>query len=242
MENILEVVNISKSFDKKSILFNLNLNIKKNLITVLMGPNGVGKTTLINIILGLVPLDSGDIFINGEKIKNSLTIPQKKTICFIPDSQPFLDYLTGLENLKYISYIYKKNLNETKLHEIMNDFNLNPLDSTLVSDYSRGMKTKLSLCFIEIIDAELIILDEPTIGLDIVSIEYLRNNIFKFKGQNKSIFITSHDMEFVRSIADEIYVLNNKKSSLLFDSQQKLSIRDIDILSNSLISTIKSTS
>lgn len=110
-------------------------------------------------------------------------------------------------------------------------YDLDPLNNTLVKDYSKGMRTKLSLCFIDVIDSEILILDEPTEGLDIISIEYLKNKILEFKEQGKSICIASHDTAFVSSIADEIYLINNKEATLLLDSNQKSLIRNINKLS-----------
>lgn len=235
MDYFLELKDIEKGYGRKKVLSDLNLKVKKNLVTVIMGPNGVGKTTLINVILGLTEYDNGNIIIDKSLVNSNLTIDQKKKICYIPDSPIFLEYLTGLENLIYISKIYERNLSNEKLKFIMNEYNLNSEDLTVVKDYSRGMKTKLNLCFIEIIDASFIILDEPTIGLDIISIEYLRNKISDFKLQGKTILITSHDMEFVRSVADEIYLLNDNKLSLLFGFADKSKIRDINILTDSLL-------
>lgn len=235
MEYFLELSNIEKTFDKKLVLSNLNLKVKKDLVTVIMGPNGTGKTTLINIIIGLTKRDNGSVLIEGSPMVSTLSKEQKKKICYIPDSPLFLEYLTGLENLKYISKMYNKNISVEKLQIIMGEYDLISGDKTIVRDYSRGMKTKLNLCFTEIIDASFIILDEPTIGLDIMSIEYLRNKIFDYKSQGKTILITSHDMEFVRSVADEIYLLNGQNASLLFNSTEKSKIRDINILTDSLL-------
>ncbi len=235
MEYFLELIDIEKSYDKNKVLSNMDFKVKEGLVTVVMGQNGVGKTTLINIILGLTKYDEGSIIIKKSPVYSNLTLDQKKMICFIPDTPFFLEYLTGFENLEYISKIYGKNLSSLKIKNVMIEFDLESENTTLVKNYSRGMKTKLNLCFIEIIDAPCVILDEPTIGLDITSIEYLRNRISDFKKQGKTILITSHDMEFVRSVADEIYLLNNKKIIPLFDVNQKENIRDINILTDSLL-------
>lgn len=206
-----------------------------------MGPNGIGKTTLIHIVLGLTNRDGGSIIFDKVNVKDKLNLEMKKKICYIPDSPFFLEYLTGLENLKYISRIYNKDLSVPKIKKVMAEFDLEPNDETLVKNYSRGMKTKLNLCFIEIIDSSFIIMDEPTIGLDITSIEYLKNKITEFKDRNKTILITSHDMEFIRSIADEIYLLNNNQASLLFDISQKSNIRNINVLTESILTTLGDT-
>ena len=118
MESIISIKGLKKSFENKQVLVDLNIEIKKNLITVMMGANGQGKTTLINSILSLTDVDSGEIYINNEKVENTLTLNQKKNICFISDNPPFIEYLNCLDNLKYISYIYKKKIDKNEIAKI----------------------------------------------------------------------------------------------------------------------------
>lgn len=236
MESIISIKGLKKSFENKQVLVDLNIEIKKNLITVMMGANGQGKTTLINSILSLTHVDSGKIYINNEKVENTLTLNQKKNICFISDNPPFIEYLNCLDNLKYISYIYKKKIDKNEIAKILTEYGLNFDNKTLVRDYSKGMRTKLALSFIDIIDSKIVILDEPTVGLDIVSAEYLKNKLLKLKDKGKSIFVTSHDTAFVSGIADEIYLLNNKSCTLLLDD--KKIIRNTNLMSEKLLSNI----
>lgn len=236
MESIISIKGLKKSFENKQVLVDLNIEIKKNLITVMMGANGQGKTTLINSILSLTDVDSGKIYINNEKVENTLTLNQKKNICFISDNPPFIEYLNCLDNLKYISYIYKKKIDKNEIAKILTEYGLNFDNKTLVRDYSKGMRTKLALSFIDIIDSKIVILDEPTVGLDIVSAEYLKNKLLKLKDKGKSIFVTSHDTAFVSGIADEIYLLNNKSCTLLLDD--KKIIRNTNLMSEKLLSNI----
>lgn len=236
MESIISIKGLKKSFENKQVLVDLNIEIKKNLITVMMGANGQGKTTLINSILSLTDVDSGEIYINNEKVENTLTLNQKKNICFISDNPPFIEYLNCLDNLKYISYIYKKKIDKNEIAKILTEYGLNFDNKTLVRDYSKGMRTKLALSFIDIIDSKIVILDEPTVGLDIVSAEYLKNKLLKLKDKGKSIFVTSHDTAFVSGIADEIYLLNNKSCTLLLDD--KKIIRNTNLMSEKLLSNI----
>ena len=236
MESIISIKGLKKSFENKQVLVDLNIEIKKNLITVMMGANGQGKTTLINSILSLTDVDSGEIYINNEKVENTLTLNQKKNICFISDNPPFIEYLNCLDNLKYISYIDKKKIDKNEIAKILTEYGLNFDNKTLVRDYSKGMRTKLALSFIDIIDSKIVILDEPTVGLDIVSAEYLKNKLLKLKDKGKSIFVTSHDTAFVSGIADEIYLLNNKSCTLLLDD--KKIIRNTNLMSEKLLSNI----
>lgn len=238
MDNFLELNSIEKEFNNKKVLSDLNLNVKNGLITIIMGKNGVGKTTLINIILGLLKAENGTITFKKGNLSNTVNIKDKKEICYIPDTPFFLEYLTGLENLRYIAKIYNRNCSKDVLRKIMINYDLNPNNKTTVNNYSRGMKTKLNLCFIEIIDASFVILDEPTIGLDITSIEFLKKKILSLKKKEKTFLITSHDMEFVRSISDEIYLLNNRKTKIMFDHTQKQDLQDINKLTRTLLSNM----
>lgn len=213
--NLLYLDNIYKAYDEKDVLNGLNLDINKGEIVFLVGPNGAGKTTLVKIILGLSRPDEGTVLLNSKELRVPFSNTDKLCLGYVPDEPIFIEYLTGLENLKYYCKLYKKNSSNEHLLSIMKAYDIYSSADKFVKDYSRGMRQKLSLCFIDIIHPELIIMDEPTIGLDIISIDYLREHITKLKEKGHSLLITTHDMAFCQGIADNIYILNNGKTSKL---------------------------
>jgi len=202
------VRNIYKTFDKL-VLDDVSHSFTENKVTVILGPNGAGKTTLMHIMLGLLKFDSGSVIFNGK----NLTIPYKKEervkFMYIPDNPFVNDFLTGYENLEYIASLYKYKGN---IDDILKTVDLFDSKDLLVKDYSRGMKQRLCLSCIYMFNPEVLMLDEPTIGLDVFGIldlsKYLRELLLK---QNLTIIVSTHDMSFCKQIADEIVILNEGK-------------------------------
>lgn len=205
----LNVEKVTKYIDKKLILNNIDFSLSENEINFLIGPNGAGKTTFINILLGLLNKDKGKIYLNGEEINIPYTKNIKKKFAYIPDEPILLDWLTGYENLVYMSEIYNNKINLKNFFNILSEFDLLKHKDKLVKDYSRGMKQRLSICCLKIYSPEILILDEPTIGLDILSIQYLKNMLLNLKNEGKTILITTHDINFCQQLADKITVINN---------------------------------
>ncbi|MFG6147548.1 ABC transporter ATP-binding protein [Halobacillus sp. B23F22_1] len=215
MKKTLQLEGIHKKYEENHILKGLSLNVEKSEIAFLVGPNGAGKTTLVKTILGLMSPDEGEIVFNKEQLTIPFPKKVKAELGYIPDEPIFIEYLTGMENLKYYSHIYKKKMKEKELLDLLENYELKDASNQLVKLYSRGMRQKLSLCFMDIVNPELIVMDEPTIGLDLLSINFLKKRLLKFKEDNKSLLITTHDMSFCQDIADTIYILNDGKATRL---------------------------
>ncbi|WP_462413179.1 ABC transporter ATP-binding protein [Neobacillus sp. Marseille-QA0830] len=216
MEDVLAVRNISKTYNQTNkVLDDISINIKRGQIVFLVGANGAGKTTLVQILLGILGCDEGEIIFQNQTLKQPFPTEVKKEFGYMPDEPLYIEYLSALGNLQYYCALYKKNLPNKELERLLAAYGLDGKNRKLVKNFSRGMKQKLALCFIDIINPKLIVMDEPTIGLDLVSIEFLKSHILQFAKQGQSLFITTHDMAFCHSIADEIYILNNGKASKL---------------------------
>ncbi|MBU3182548.1 ABC transporter ATP-binding protein [Clostridium psychrophilum] len=209
MKHKLYVEGITKVIDDKVILDNIHIGLNEKEISFLVGPNGAGKTTFINILLVLTNKDGGKIYLNDCEIIAPYKKDIKKKFAYIPDEPIVIEYLTGYENLVYMSEIYQKKIVKSHLLDTLNEFELLKDKDKLVKFYSRGMRQRLSLCFLKIYSPEILILDEPTIGLDIVSVKYLKDVLLKFKDEGKTILITTHDIHFCQQIADKIIVINN---------------------------------
>ena len=216
---ILECKNLYKEINDKEILTNINLKLEEKDILGLIGPNGSGKTTTIKTILSLQKITKGEIFIDNHNIKTDYknAISQVGAIIENPD---LYTYLTGLENLLIPATIY--NINKERIEEVINLVGLSQRINDKVSKYSLGMKQRLGIAQAIIHKPKLLILDEPTNGLDPEGIKELRSLLLKLKEQEKmTILISSHNHKELETICNKIAIIKQGKI---------LSINDINIL------------
>ncbi|OLR64354.1 ABC transporter ATP-binding protein [Peptoniphilus porci] len=197
--NVIEVKNMSKNFKNKKLFNNFSLEIEENTVHALVGPNGSGKTTLFRILTDLYDEDCGEV-----KIKGSMSM--------LLENDYLYEDKTGLENIKlyglYFGYKPKNYKKYSDLLEITKDLNRN------VSTYSKGMKRKLSLLIIVMMNREIIFLDEVTSGVDPISRVEIRKLIKLLKDEGKTIVITSHDLSEIEKVADKVSMI--KSGELLF--------------------------
>ncbi|MFX1569932.1 MAG: ABC transporter ATP-binding protein [Promethearchaeota archaeon] len=210
MTEIIETSSLSKVYNLKGrhseiqALDKVNLSIKNGEIFGLLGPNGAGKTTLIQILTTITQPTSGSAFVNGF---NVVTQPKKvkSLIGLMLDSQMLYYRITGYDNLKFFCRIYKIPNYKKKIEKISNEFGLNNWLGQYVSSYSNGMKMKLALCRTLLLERQILVLDEPTLGLDLPTTNFI---IEKLKTLKKTIFLTSHDMSVVDKLCDRVAFIN----------------------------------
>ncbi len=200
---MISIENLHKKFGKNKVLKGIDLEIEQGGIFAVLGPNGSGKTTLIKSILGMVVPNSGNIKLNGESVKNDWKY--RNNIDYLPQIANFPGNLTVRELIRMIKDLrsYKKAEDE-RLIEL---FRLEAFLDKKLSNLSGGTKQKVNLVLTFMFDSPLIILDEPTTGLDPISHLRLKELITREKQNGKTILITSHIMSFVEEIADEIVFL-----------------------------------
>jgi Cu-processing system ATP-binding protein len=203
---MIQVENLYKKFGKVEVLKGLDLSIKSGGIFAVLGPNGSGKTTLIKSILGMVIPNNGAILINDINILK--THQYRNNIDYLPQIANFPSNLTVQELLNMIKNLRKKPTGDL---ELIADFGLDSFLDQKLGNLSGGTRQKVNLVLAFMFDSELIILDEPTTGLDPVSLIYLKKIIQREKEKGKTILITSHIMSFVEEVADEIVFLLDGK-------------------------------
>lgn len=203
---MIVIENLDKKFGNVQVLKKLNVSIKKAGIFAVLGPNGSGKTTLIKSMLGMVLPDAGTIKINEKAVLKQFAY--KNDISYLPQIANFPTNLTVKELIALIKDLRLKNADENKLIE---QFKLAPFLDKKLGNLSGGTKQKVNLVLTFMFDNELIILDEPTTGLDPISLLELKLIIKTEKQRGKTILITSHIMSFVEEIADEIVFLLDGK-------------------------------
>jgi lipopolysaccharide export system ATP-binding protein len=214
--NILKLEKLSLKFGKKVILDNLNFELNQGQILGLLGPNGVGKSTIFNLIIGLIKPDFGSIFINSEMV-NKFPIyirAQKFKIGFVPQNGGFFHNLTVYENLKAISEITLKNKNyrEEKINSLMSKFELDNVRNIKAFLLSGGQKKKLVIAIALISDPKILLLDEPFAALDVLTIKMLQQIIVNLQNSSGiSIILCDHQARDLLNCVDTAIIINNGK-------------------------------
>ncbi|QNK77214.1 ABC transporter ATP-binding protein [Winogradskyella sp. PAMC22761] len=203
---MVSIQNLHKKFGKNQVLSGVDLNISEGGIFAVLGPNGSGKTTLIKSVLGMVIPDKGNITVLGENIKKNSGYRHK--IDYLPQIANFPSNLRVKELIKMIKDLRKPTNEDERLIEL---FRLEPFLDKKLGNLSGGTKQKVNLVLTFMFDSPLIILDEPTTGLDPISLIRLKDLIKAEKAKGKTVLITSHIMSFVEEISDEIvFILEGK--------------------------------
>lgn len=199
--DVLTIENLSKVIGNKHILKNVSMSISKGSIYGYLGQNGAGKTTTIRILLGLLSPTSGTVKLLGKDIREC-----KKQIGFVLHNTGLYPTLTALENLSLYADIYDKN-DKKKIDYLLNEVGLYDKRNEKVHTFSRGMKQRLVLARAIVHDPELLILDEPTTGLDIEAKVWFRNFLINLSHNNKTIFISSHEVSELEKMCTHIGIL-----------------------------------
>ena len=214
--NILKLEKLSLKFGKKVILDNLNFELNKGQILGLLGPNGVGKSTIFNLIMGLIKPDFGSIIINSEKVnKFPIYIRAKKfKLGFVPQNGGYFHDLTVYENLKAISEITfnNKNYQEEKINSLLSKFELDNVRNIKAYLLSGGQKKKLVISIALISDPKILLLDEPFAALDVLTIKMLQQIIVNLQNNSGiSIILCDHQARDLLNCVDTALIINNGK-------------------------------
>lgn len=199
---MIQIENLHKKFGKNLVLSDLGLDIKGGGIFAILGPNGSGKTTLIKSILGMVVPNKGSISVLDKPIKKNWKYRQE--IDYLPQIANFPGNLKVKELIRMIKDLRQK---ESKEDKLIKTFGLDIFLDKKLGTLSGGTKQKVNIVLTFMFDSPLIILDEPTTGLDPASLIKLKELILQEKGRGKTILITTHIMQFVEEMADEIVYL-----------------------------------
>lgn len=201
MGNIISIRNLNKNYGKKNILDNLSMNLKKGDIYGLVGKNGAGKTTLIRIILSLASYDSGEIELFGE-IDEKKKLYEHKKIGNIIETPSFYSFLTAKQNLEYYR-IQRGIVGEKSIDEILEMVGLGDVGNKKFKKFSLGMKQRLGLALALLGEPELLILDEPTNGMDPMGIKEVREVLINLNKKNGvTILVSSHILGELSQLAN----------------------------------------
>jgi len=209
MKNSIEVINLSKSYNTKKAVNNINFKINENETVGLLGPNGCGKTTTIGMILGLLKPTSGQVLINGKNIENNkISILHKMN--FISPYIELPKKLTVNQNLIVYGKLYNiQNLNE-RINFLSEKLRLGDLLDKITGELSSGQKNRVSLAKALINDPTVLLLDEPTAALDPETADFIRTFLEKYKEEKKiSVLLASHNMDEVKRLCNSVMMMKD---------------------------------
>ncbi|MFK5704824.1 lantibiotic protection ABC transporter ATP-binding subunit [Ligilactobacillus sp. LYQ139] len=225
MNFILTTKSLTKSYRNQQALNNVNIHIPENKIYCLLGPNGAGKTTLMKIITGMTSPTSGDVEFNHHK----WTRKDLSNIGSLIEEAPIYGNLTARENIQVINRL--RGESDSNIEKILSTVGLED-SKKLSKNFSLGMKERLGIALALVGDPQLLILDEPTNGLDPIGIQELRNLIVKLKSKGITIIIASHMLSEIEKLADYIGIISDGR--LLLEEEYTLNT-DLEKLFNKTI-------
>ena len=233
---MIEVQNLTKKFDRFTALENLNLSFTDGKSIALIGPNGCGKTTLIKCILGLNVIEAGDILVDGKSVKDDYLY--RREIGYMPQIGRYPENMTIGQTIKMIKDTRK--ISETHLDtELLESFELEKMFEKKMGNLSGGTTQKVSAVLAFMFDPKIIILDEPTAGLDPLSSEILKEKIIKEKNKGKLIIITSHLLSELDDMVSEIVFINEGKVIVQQSVTDLMTERKSEKISESIVSILK---
>lgn len=220
---MIEVKNVSKKYKKLKALDNMSFTIKEGKITCILGINGVGKSTILKAIAGLVKIDSGEILIDGETINYNTY----NKLSFVPDIDSHFPQLTIKESFEFMEEFYK-NWDKEKAYEMLELFNLS--DDRLICSLSKGNKARVKIILGFAQNAKYTLLDEPFSGIDIFKREEFIGAMAKYMNDDQSIVITTHEISEIEMIVDDVIVIDNGKTAFEFNAEETREIEGKSII------------
>ncbi|GAB3006685.1 ABC transporter ATP-binding protein [Cyclobacterium sediminis] len=209
---ILSIRSLNKSYGSHVALKDFDLSVSKGKIFGLLGPNGAGKTTLIRIVNQIIDKDSGEIYINGQSLK----MEHVRNIGYLPEERGLYKGMKVKEQLLYFAQIkgLRKQDAKQKITNWLDKLNLSQWKDNKIQDLSKGMAQKVQFIATVIHRPDLLILDEPFSGFDPVNAEIIKNEILELRNQGVTIVLSTHRMESVELLCDEIAMINRSQKIL----------------------------
>ena len=209
---ILSAKSISKSFNKRVILRKIDVHLNKGEMLGLLGSNGAGKSTFMNIILGLLKCDFGDIFLGNTKLTNLAIHERSKLgIAYLPQQTSIFRGLTVYENLLGIAQLVLKNSSEQNelVEKLMAEFSITHLRNVKATSLSGGerRRTEIARCLVN--NPKVLLLDEPFAGVDLLSINDIKGLLLKLQSRGCAVLVTDHNASQLLSVVDRAYVIAN---------------------------------
>ncbi|MTI89048.1 MAG: ABC transporter ATP-binding protein [Balneolaceae bacterium] len=220
MERAVEIKKLVKCYENKPVLKDLNLAIPKGTIFGLIGPNGAGKSTLIGVMTGLLEFKEGEIKIHDISLKPENEAEIKKFIASVLQPPLLFEQFTSIEFIEYVCDIYEAGGDGIieKAYHLMDYFDIKDYAKIKINKLSSGSRKKLSFITAVLIKPKLLLLDEPFESVDVISIGRMKNVLRRLKSKGVTIIITSHILEVVENLCDDIAILHQGHIKAYLDS------------------------
>jgi ABC-type multidrug transport system ATPase subunit len=218
---MLEVVNLSKSYNKNLVVKNVNFKVEKGEIAVLAGPNGAGKSTIIKSVAGLLRYE-GAIKVCGKENKS---VEGKRELGYIPEMPAMFPLLTISEHITLMAHAFGIKDYENREEELLKLFDLWDKKSKYGSELSKGMQQKVSICCALITNPSVLLVDEPMIGLDPKAIKNMKELLVELKNQGAAILLSTHLLDSVQELWDRILIMKDGEF-VLTSAKDELDLKD----------------
>jgi ABC-2 type transport system ATP-binding protein len=219
---VLEVQNLTKRYGKSLAVDGVTFTALPGKVSVLLGPNGAGKSTVIKSIAGLLRYEGG-IGICGYQAR---TVEAKKRFGYVPEIPALFDALTVREHMEYIKRAYGVDVSDEEIDALLQRFELYDKQDKMGNELSKGMMQKVSICAALLIRPQVILLDEPMVGLDPAAIKELKEVILELKEENVTVLVSTHMLEMVKELWDMIFIMDHGKIIGSFNREEH---KDTDI-------------
>jgi len=209
---MIEIKGVSKKFKDKTIIHSLDLSIKKGEFYALIGPNGAGKSTLIKLLSGLLQPTKGEILLDGINIVENPK-EAKALIGYIPDEPTVWDGMTGFEFMNFVGALYNipASQREKDIKKLLKIYNITGTEHQLYQDYSRGVRQKYSILSALLHNPSILLIDEPIVGLDPISIDITKNILDEFVKDGGTVLMVTHTLFVAQELATRIGLFEKGK-------------------------------
>ena len=223
----ISIKNLHKSYGKKQVLKGIDLDVYCGELFGFIGRNGIGKSTTIDCVIGAKRFNDGAITLGGYDVVNE-SVEAKRTFGYVASEPTCYEIMTGYDYLEFMASVYgvgEKEFKENYEYLIGRlAFNVNDL-FVPISGYSHGMKQKLCLVASLLHSPKIWILDEPTVGLDIMAVEELKKMMCEYANHGNTVFVTSHNIELVSKLCDRVAIVNDGVVSAIYDLNKSPNLR-----------------
>jgi ABC-2 type transport system ATP-binding protein len=223
MDQAIQITGLQKSYGDIAVLEDFDLSVPKGNIFGLIGPNGAGKSTLIGILTGLLDYDDGTIIINGHELNEYNELMIKREVASVLQPPLLFEHFTSHDFLHYICDIYDvdSNIRQQKMDSLLEYLGLTEFEHAKINKLSSGSRKKLSFCAAILSNPQILFLDEPFESIDVISIGRMKTILNRLQQNGVTIIITSHILEIVENLCDDIAILHNQKIIAYLDSETR---------------------